>query len=138
MPLRGSHAGDRRMRLGRVPAQQEVRLPLAARRRRPPNPALVIVAGFAGFIVAGTLLLLLPISNVGGTWAPVTTALFTAASAVCVTGLVVVDTGTYWSGFGQWVILLLIKVGGVRIHDQLHPPAPPDGTRGDAPGADSR
>lgn len=110
--LRGTHAGDRRRRLSRPPQQQEVRLPDRIRRRRPANPALVFVAGFAGFIAAGTLLLLLPISSAEGGWTSLTTALFTATSAVCVTGLVVVDTGTYWSGFGQWVILLLIKVGG--------------------------
>ncbi|MEW6573518.1 MAG: TrkH family potassium uptake protein [Bacillota bacterium] len=79
------------------------------------TPPKVLVLGFAGLILAGTLLL-----NTG--WAAKTgvspgflTALFTATSAVCVTGLVVVDTGTYWSSFGQAVILVLIQLGGLGI-----------------------
>ena len=54
---------------------------------------------------------MLPISSTTGAWTPALEALFTATSAVCVTGLVVVDTGTYWSGFGQVVILVLIQLG---------------------------
>jgi trk system potassium uptake protein TrkH len=62
-------------------------------------------------IIIGTAVLMLPISSVaaGTSWV---VALFTAVSAVCVTGLVVVDTGTYWSPFGQWVIMLLFQIGG--------------------------
>jgi trk system potassium uptake protein len=108
----GTHVGDRRLRVARRPQEQRVELPPAVLRRRPMNPAVVFVLGFAGFIAVGTLLLLLPIASAAGEWTPLSTALFTATSAVCVTGLVVVDTGTYWSGFGQWVILLLVKVGG--------------------------
>lgn len=59
------------------------------------------VAGFASAIAVDTLLLLLPLSRAGDGAAPFMTALFTATSAVCVTGLVVVDTPSYWSGFGQ-------------------------------------
>ena len=55
---------------------------------------------------------MLPVSSAAGTWTVPMDALFTATSAVCVTGLVVVDTGTYWSPFGHVVIALLIQVGG--------------------------
>jgi trk system potassium uptake protein TrkH len=71
------------------------------------------VLGFAGLILMGTLLLMLPWSTADGSPPPLSVALFTATSAVCVTGLVVVDTGTYWSTFGQTVILLLIQIGGI-------------------------
>src|SRR3990172_3069380 len=76
------------------------------------NPAQTIVAGFATIILVGAVLLSLPISSAAGTSTPFLTALFTATSAVCVTGLVVVDTGTYYSLFGQAVIAVLIQVGG--------------------------
>jgi trk system potassium uptake protein TrkH len=76
------------------------------------NPALVFIYGFGGVIMAGTLLLTLPIASAEGRWTSLVDALFTATSAVCVTGLVVVDTGTYWSGVGQAIILVLIQVGG--------------------------
>ena len=65
--------------------------------------------------LVGGLLLSIPAASVGPGRAPVLTALFTATSATCVTGLAVVDTGQYWSGFGQWVILALIQVGGLGI-----------------------
>ncbi|WP_456151690.1 TrkH family potassium uptake protein [Desulfofundulus luciae] len=77
------------------------------------SPPQVLVLGFAGVILAGTLLLMLPVSSRSGTYTDFLTALFTATSAVCVTGLVVVDTGTYWSTFGQAVILALIQIGGL-------------------------
>lgn len=67
---------------------------------------------FLAAILVGTALLMLPISHAEGGSAPWVTAFFTAVSAVCVTGLVVVDTGTYWSIFGQSVILLLFQLGG--------------------------
>lgn len=86
-----------------------------ARRPLLRHPAQVIVLAFGGAILVGTVLLLLPVSRVDPTGAPVLTALFTATSAVCVTGLVTVDTPTYWSGFGQAVILALIQVGGLGI-----------------------
>ena len=63
----------------------------------------------------GTALLMLPFSTASGDDAPFVSALFTATSCVCVTGLAVVDTGTYWSPFGQVVMLLLIQVGGLGI-----------------------
>jgi trk/ktr system potassium uptake protein len=97
----------------RWPARsQRISLPLRARRRAPAHPALVFVAGFAGFILVGGFILSLPVASAAGQWTPILDALFTSTSAVCVTGLVVVDTGTYWSMFGQVVILLLIQLGG--------------------------
>ena len=79
------------------------------------HPAQVVVAGFAVAVLVGTVLLMLPIarSDPGGT--PFITALFTATSSVCVTGLITVDTPTYWTGFGEGVILGLIQVGGLGI-----------------------
>jgi potassium uptake TrkH family protein len=79
------------------------------------HPAQVIVFAFAVAVVVGTILLMLPVARVGAEGAPLLTALFTSTSAVCVTGLVTVDTPTYWSGFGQVVILGLIQVGGFGI-----------------------
>lgn len=77
------------------------------------HPPRALVAGFAAVILTGALLLTLPVSSASGQSTHFLTALFTATSAVCVTGLVVVDTGTYWSNFGQAVILGLIQVGGL-------------------------
>ncbi len=79
------------------------------------SPFKIIVACFLLLILAGTLLLMLPISSKehGGT--SFGDSLFTATSAACVTGLIVKDTATYWSGFGQAVILVLIQVGGVGV-----------------------
>ncbi len=77
------------------------------------TPAQVLVLGFAGVIFMGALLLTLPVASQSGKATPFIDALFTATSAVCVTGLVVVDTGTHWSVFGQVVILLLIQIGGL-------------------------
>ncbi len=71
--------------------------------------------GFAGVILLGALLLMLPLSTTAGCVTPFHEALFTATSAVCVTGLVVQDTGSYWSGFGQVVILTLIQIGGLGV-----------------------
>ena len=79
------------------------------------HPAQVVVAAFAAADLVGTLLLALPVARSGDGSAPLITALFTATSAVCVTGLTTVDTGTYWSSFGQWVILGLIQIGGFGI-----------------------
>ena len=75
----------------------------------------IIIIGFLGVIIVGTLLLMLPFSVKGRHPASLENALFTSTSAVCVTGLVVKDTATYWSVFGQTVILLLIQVGGLGI-----------------------
>ncbi|MDD5312892.1 MAG: TrkH family potassium uptake protein [Dehalococcoidia bacterium] len=74
---------------------------------------LLLVFGFAALIIVGTVLLILPISSRSGHFTAPVDALFTATSAVCVTGLLVQDTGTYWSLFGQAVILILIQIGGL-------------------------
>lgn len=73
----------------------------------------IIAAGFMGVILFGAFLLSLPIASKSGTGTPFLDALFTATSATCVTGLVVYDTYTHWSVFGQIVILLLIQTGGL-------------------------
>ena len=75
----------------------------------------IITLGFVGVILLGTMLLMLPISSQRGEVTSFGNALFTATSAVCVTGLVVYDTATYWSYFGQTVILILIQVGGLGV-----------------------
>lgn len=78
----------------------------------------IIICGFLAVILVGTMLLMLPLSTADGHWATLETALFTSVSAVCVTGLVVRDSASYWSTFGQIVILLLMffgRVGGLTI-----------------------
>ena len=75
----------------------------------------IMILGFAGVILLGALVLMLPIATASHTWTPFHEALFTSTSAVCVTGLVVQDTGSYWSAFGQTVILLLIQIGGLGV-----------------------
>ena len=75
----------------------------------------LIILGFAGVILIGALILTLPVSSASGVVTPFDQALFTSTSAVCVTGLVVQDTGSYWSAFGQAVILLLIQIGGLGV-----------------------
>lgn len=79
------------------------------------HPTQVIATGFGTAILIGTAALSLPIATESGERAPAIDALFTATSAVCVTGLVTVDTGQYWSTFGEVVILALIQVGGLGI-----------------------
>jgi trk system potassium uptake protein TrkH len=101
-----------RLRLTHPPASERISLPPIAVRRRSSNSALVFVYGFAVVILAGAVALMLPFSNTRGEWTPFLDALFTATSAVCVTGLIVVDTGTYWSGIGQAIIAVLMQVGG--------------------------
>lgn len=75
----------------------------------------IIILGFAAVILLGSLLLILPFATKDGHGAVFTDALFTATSAVCVTGLVVQDTATYWSAFGHAVILTLIQIGGMGV-----------------------
>ncbi len=75
----------------------------------------IIILGFAGVILLGALLLMLPISTTDRCATPFHETLFTATSAVCVTGLIVQDTGSYWSIFGQTVILALIQIGGLGV-----------------------
>lgn len=81
--------------------------------QRENNPWRFIVLSFLLIILTGAFFLMLPISSRSGRFTDPITALFTATSATCVTGLVVVDTGTYWSLFGQIVILILIQLGGI-------------------------
>ena len=83
--------------------------------KRKLSSSQIILFGFAGVILAGTLLLLLPFATNSGEGATFWDALFTSTSAVCVTGLIVQDTATYWSGFGQAVILLMIQIGGMGV-----------------------
>ena len=77
------------------------------------SPMKIIMWGYIIIILAGALLLMLPVSSREGTVTPPVDAVFTAASATCVTGLVLHDTYSYWSGFGQTVLLILIQIGGV-------------------------
>jgi trk/ktr system potassium uptake protein len=105
--------GDRIFRVPR-PIQWEVILPSITRPRVGGGgiSTSVIAFGFGAVILIGTLLLMLPVATTDGTAADPTTALFTSASSVCVTGLIVKDTADYWSPFGEGVILLLIQIGG--------------------------
>ena len=73
----------------------------------------IIVLGLLAIILLGTLLLSLPISSRTGEWTPFIDSLFTATTSACVTGLIVYDTYTHWSLFGQLVILFLIQIGGL-------------------------
>lgn len=91
-------------------ARDEIRRKL---RRSNRNMTSVIALGFVAIILLGTFLLVLPISSQSGEFTNPLNAAFTAVSATCVTGLVVEDTGTYWSVFGQVVIIVLIQIGGL-------------------------
>lgn len=82
-------------------------------KRKKLSPAQYIAVGFLLIILVGTLILCLPISSKTGQWTDLLTALFTATSATCVTGLVVVDTFSHWNVLGQLVILTLIQIGGL-------------------------
>ncbi|KAB3529814.1 TrkH family potassium uptake protein [Alkaliphilus serpentinus] len=77
------------------------------------DPTQVLILGFASVIFIGAILLNLPFASITGKSIGFLDALFTSTSAVCVTGLVVVDTGTYWTAFGKTVILILIQIGGL-------------------------
>lgn len=79
------------------------------------SPARLIALSFLGTIAVGTTLLALPLAHAPGTRVGVLDALFTATSAVCVTGLIVVDTGTDFSRFGQVVIMVLFQLGGLGL-----------------------
>ncbi len=75
----------------------------------------IIILGFAAMILLGSVLLMLPFASQEGRTTSFPDALFTATSAVCVTGLIVQDTATHWSAFGQAVILSLIQIGGMGV-----------------------
>lgn len=79
------------------------------------NSFRIIILGFAGVILLGALLLILPLSSREHCWTSFGDALFTSTSAVCVTGLVVKDTSIYWSPFGRIIILALIQIGGLGV-----------------------
>ena len=85
------------------------------RARRVAHPAHVVTFGFAAAITVVTALLMLPLARPDGVGTSFRTALFTATSAVCLTGLTVVDTPTHWSTFGELVILIGIQFGGFGI-----------------------
>jgi trk system potassium uptake protein TrkH len=107
----GRRIGDRRVRIELVkPRDYSVAPP--ARIRKPPSPAIVLLIGFSLLIVIGTVLLALPFASASGAGTDILVAAFTATSAVCVAGLVLVDTATHWSPFGQAVILALVQIGG--------------------------
>lgn len=93
----------------------EVKLKVLKHSRRPISISRLIALSFLGIILLGTLLLDLPISSRSGQSAGVMTSLFTATSATCVTGLILRDTYSQWSAFGQAVILLMIEIGGLGI-----------------------
>ena len=77
------------------------------------TPVQILAIGFAIVIIVGAILLSLPISSQSGRITPFIDCIFTSTSAVCVTGLVTLDTGTYWTYFGKTVIMLLIETGGL-------------------------
>jgi trk system potassium uptake protein TrkH len=79
------------------------------------SSAQIIILGFAGLILLGSLILMLPMCTANKEGASFLDALFTATSAACVTGLIVQNTATYWSGIGQFVIISLIQIGGLGI-----------------------
>lgn len=101
-------------RIFRIPLTRpwRVLLPVATEPKDPMSSSLVLIYGFAVVIALGTVLLMLPISSKTGQFTSPLNAFFTATSAVCVTGLVVVDTAGHWSFLGQVVILALIQIGG--------------------------
>lgn len=104
----------------RVSGMRPIDSPRARRRRRRSTrprwqPPQLILAGFAAAAVVGTGLLMLPIATAGEGGTDLLTAFFHAASSICVVGLSTVDTGSYWSVFGQVVILLMVQIGGFGI-----------------------
>lgn len=88
-------------------------MPVKASKKLDLSPPQILISGFAATVLVGAVLLSMPFASAQGHYTGFIDALFTATSAVCVTGLVVVDTGTYWSAAGQIIILVLIQVGGL-------------------------
>lgn len=101
-------------RVFRIPRARSwrVQLPVIPEHKTATSLSLRLIYGFLGLITLGAILLMLPMSSAAGQSTFPVNAFFTATSAVCVTGLVVVDTGSYWSSFGQAVVLALIQIGG--------------------------
>ena len=114
MTISGRRPGDRRVRV-ETTRPQEFTVKPPKRLSHGPSPAVALVVLFAVLIVIGTALLSLPFATASGEPTRLMDALFTATSAACVTGLVVLDTGTHWSTFGHLVILALIQFGGFGI-----------------------
>jgi trk system potassium uptake protein TrkH len=114
MTHEGRRPGDRRVRVERTrPEEFTIKAPKPLRHAPPPAVSLLLL--FAILITVGTLLLMLPIASASGEATRFIDAFFTATSAACVTGLVVLDTANHWSPFGQVVILVLIQLGGFGI-----------------------
>ncbi len=82
---------------------------------KPLTAGRIIILGFLAVVIVGAILLMLPISSNERVFTPFLDALFTSTSATCVTGLIVYDTATYWSLFGQAVILVLVQIGGMGV-----------------------
>jgi len=99
----------------RVPGAKALRLTLKLipQANTPFSSSIFMMYGFAALIILGAILLILPVSSKTGDFTSPVNAIFTAASAVCVTGLTVVETGAYWSVFGQGVLLALFQIGGL-------------------------
>jgi trk system potassium uptake protein TrkH len=112
-----SETGPQRLpRTLRRTAPREVRLEpqrTTGHGLRVESAPLLLVISFLVVILAGTIALSLPLSSSDGEWTSPVVALFVSTSSVCVTGLTPVDTGTYWSGFGHGVILVLVQLGGL-------------------------
>jgi trk system potassium uptake protein len=104
--------GDRVFRPVKVRPWHILLNPVIPNTRTPISSSLTVIWGFAGMIIIGALLLMLPIASRTGQFTSPISAFFTATSATCVTGLVVVDTADYWSLFGHIVIITLIQLGG--------------------------
>jgi len=113
-PGKSSREAKPRAKAFRIPRARPwyVALSIIQKPKTGSSSSLVLIYGFAITIVIGTVLLMLPIASKTGHPTSLVDALFTSTSAVCVTGLVIVDTGNYWSFFGQSVILALIQIGG--------------------------
>lgn len=94
----------------KVVNRQKIRIKSFFTRR---SPAEILIFGFAAVILMGTILLSLPVASASGESPGFLNAFFTSTSAVCVTGLIVVDTGTFWSIFGKVIIIILIQIGGL-------------------------
>ena len=99
--------------MGGIPLTEHSVFAALARRLRRMRPPQIIVLVFLGIILLGSALLCLPAASQSGRATGFLTSLFTATSATCVTGLIRVDTGSYWSAFGQAVILVMIQIGGL-------------------------
>lgn len=86
---------------------------VAFKKKKNTSPFKILAIGFLSVILTGAILLTLPAATQSGVSTSFLDSIFTATSAVCVTGLVVLDTGTHWSSFGQGIILTLIEIGGL-------------------------